>query len=167
MSRSALLTLGVVALLAFAAAPAPAVLGIGVGIYGGRAAPWDDGDPSASLWGFKARLATPLPLIALEGYRSTFDQDDVEFDGFGLDVLVGRVGRDTSLKYYGVAGLNWIESPGPAGSSDRSLGWELGAGVEVVPPVVSLGIEARGNLLYVGASGDKLWTGTLGLNYHF
>ena len=168
MRRSMLQMLGVVALLAIVAAPAAAVLGIGVGIYGGTAIPWDDGDPSGSLWGLKARLGTPLQLVAVEGYRTTFKQeDDVEFDGFGLDVLIGRVKGDTSFKYYGVAGVNWIESPGPAGSSDRSLGWGLGLGVEFVPPIVSLGIEARGNMLYVGSSGEKLWTATLGLNYHF
>ena len=53
---------------------------------------------------------------------------------------------------------------------ERKLGGQLGFGLEITPPVLDLGIEGRGTVMFPDLSGDleeKLLTVTVGINYYF
>ncbi len=187
MRFSALAILVVGVLLTAMAAPAAAgIVGLGVGVYGGVNFPLEGGGDAGSVIGAKIRVLPPIPMVGVEAYYSRIGQEDaddvwgdggvsIDFDGegfdvFGADLLIGSVRGVAGFKWYGIAGVNFVEfSDGDSGSEFR-MGGELGLGVELAPPVIGLSVEARATAMILGwgdTPDPKMSTVTVGLNYYF
>ncbi len=88
-----------------------------------------------------------------------------------MDALIGSVRGVPGFKWYGIVGVNAAEFE-EFGKSEtkRKLGGELGLGLEVSPPIIGLGFEGRGTILFPDLSGDfdgTLFVATIGVNYYF
>ena len=165
---------------------------IGVGVYGGAYScvqtedrVGDDAQTNGTVLGVKLRVLPPVPMVGADIYYKRVLNEDpedvwndgdlsVDFDGggfdvFGVDVLIGGVKGAPGLKWYGVAGINFVEFLGDD-LSERRVGWDAGLGVEFVLPVVGLSAEVCGVVTVFDAgeqSGTKMASATLGLNYYF
>lgn len=173
-----------------AALVTPAVAGIvdfAIGAYGGMTFPTEEGIDSGTVLGAKLRVLPPIPMVGFEAWYAHFTYEDVGpdlddgdfylalegdgFDLFGVDVLVGSVRGVPGFKWYGIAGVTAVEfEEFGKDESERKLGGELGLGVEILPPALGVGIEARGMMMFPDLSGDfgeNLTTVTVGVNYYF
>ena len=187
MRRLGVLLLGAVLLSIVPAERAGAgLVDLAVGVYGGIHAPIDEDGPTGTVLGVKLRVLPPIPMIGVEGYYSRIGQEDAEemwaqgdvginldgdsFDIYGVDVLIGGVRGVPGFKWYGIVGVNFTEfAEGESGEGYRT-GGEIGVGLELVPPAIGLGIEARGTLVALSWGGDpepKFATITVGINYYF
>ena len=97
--------------------------------------------------------------------------DGEGFNLWGVDVLIGGVRGVPGFKWYGIVGVNAAEFEELGrDETERKLGGELGFGLEITPPVLGLGIEGRGTMMFPDLSGDfdsTLLTVTAGVNYYF
>jgi hypothetical protein len=162
------------------------LIGLAVGAYGGMNTSLKEDGSNGSVLGAKVRVLTPIPIIGVEGWYARFGYDGpgeavaagdfslaADGDGFnlwGIDALVGAVGNP-GLRFYGVVGVNAAEFE-EFGKDERTrkLGGELGAAMEFTPPVLGLGVEVRGSVMFPDISGDydeNFLTATVGLNYYF
>ena len=175
-------------LLAFIATPALAgLVDFAVGAYGGMNLPLGNDASAGTVIGAKVRVLPPIPLVGFEAWYAHFGYEDPGevvaqgelslaldgegFDMWGIDALIGSVRGVTGFKWYGIVGVNSAEfEEFGKDESKRKLGGELGLGLEITPPVLSLGIEGRSTVIFPDLSGDfseKLLTVTVGLNYYF
>ena len=190
MRRSIHTLAGALALLALVATPVPAgIVDFAVGAYGGMNLPLENDPSVGTVIGAKVRVLPPIPFIGFEAWYAHFgsedpgelDEGDLSlaldaegFDLWGINALIGGVGGAPGFKWYGIAGVNAAEikefkEAGKDGT-ERKLGGELGLGLEIVPPVVGIGIEARSTIMFPDLSGDfdgTLLTVTVGVNYYF
>jgi hypothetical protein len=159
----------------------------GVGVYGGMNVPLEDAGSTGTVVGGKLRVLPPLPMIGVEAWYTHFGYEDpgeihaqgdwalaVEGDGFdlfGVDVLIGSVRGVPGFKWYGIVGVNAVQfEEFGKDKEERKIGGEFGLGLEIVPPALGLGIEARGTVMMLGWSegtDDKISTLTIGVNYYF
>ncbi len=173
--------------LAFVATPALAeFVEFALGAYGGVNVPLSSDAGVGSVIGAKVRVVPPIPMIGFEAWYAHFGSEDpgdldegdlslaLDAEGFnmwGADVLIGSVRGIAGFKWYGVVGVNSAEFEEFGGDGTESrFGGNLGLGVEVSLPLVNLGVEGRGMLLFPDLSGDfseRLLTLTVGVNYHF
>jgi hypothetical protein len=168
----------------------PAVAGIvdfAIGVYGGMNIPTEEDASAGTVIGGKLRVLPPIPLVGFEAWYAHFGYEDpgtvyatgdislaIESDGFdlfGIDVLIGSVRGVPGFKWYGIVGVTAAEfEEFGKDETERKLGGELGLGVEILPPVLGLGIEGRGTVMFPDLSGDfeeSLMTVTVGVNYYF
>jgi hypothetical protein len=180
----------VAALLALPAVPAGAApFELAVGVYGGGNIPLEADADAGTVLGAKVRVLTPIPMIGIEAWYSHFGYEDpgdvaesgdlslaLDGDGFdlyGADVLIGGVRGVPGFKWYGIVGVSapeFEEIIDQATESSRKIGGQVGIGLEIVPPVLSLGIEGRAALMFLDLSGDaddKMAILTIGANYYF
>jgi len=192
MRRTTVGILGVLLLTLVSPAARAGVFGLGIGVYGGVNAPLLEEDVSAgSVIGAKVRFLPPVPMVGLEAYYARLGQESAEevwtqgdiglafdgdgFDVFGADILVGSVRNPSGLKVYGIAGVNFVEVSEIGGAErgiagGRSLGGELGAGIEFEPPILGLSIEVSAKVMILAWEEGSDWrvgTLTAGLNYFF
>lgn len=185
--RAAVAALGLMILLA-----APAMAGLvdfAIGAYGGLHVPLQGDASTGTVIGAKLRVLPPIPMVGFEAWYAHFGTEDpgdldegdlalaLDADGFdlwGIDALIGGVSGAPGFKWYGIVGINSAEleefTELGDGETIRKLGGEVGVGLEIAPPIVGLGIEARGTLLFPDLSGDfdeSLFVATVGLNYYF
>ena len=171
-------------LFAWSTVAAGGLVDVAVGGYGGINVPFDpDGSPG-SVIGAKLRILPAIPLVGAEVYWSRIGVGDrenawgdggvsIDFDGdgfsvFGADVLVDGVGGLPGFRWYGIAGVNFVDFAGDGGGFE--MGGGLGVGVEFVPPVVGFSVEVRGTLMMLGwaqETSPKLGAVTVGMNYRF
>lgn len=175
-------------LFAFLALPAYAgVVDFAVGAYGGMDLPLEDGASAGTVLGAKVRVLPPIPMIGFDAWYAHFGYEDprdvyaqgdislaLDGDGFelwGLDVLIGGVRGVPGFKWYGIVGVNAAEfEEFGKDETERRVGGQVGLGLEIVPPVLGIGIEGRGTVMFPDLSGDfdeKLLTVTVGANYYF
>ena len=190
MRRSIQMLAAAAVLLAFATTPALAgIVDFALGAYGGMSLPLEEGASVGTVIGAKVRVLPPIPFVGFEVWYAHFgsedpgdlDEGDLSlaldaegFDLWGINALIGGVGGAPGFKWYGIAGVNAAEikefkEAGEDGT-ERKLGGELGLGLEIVPPVVGIGIEARSTVMFPDLSGDfggTLLTVTVGVNYYF
>jgi hypothetical protein len=174
--------------LALLTAPAAAdLVSFAIGAYGGMNLPLEDDSSSGTVIGAKLRVLPPIPLVGFEAWYAQFGYEDpgevlaqgdlslaLEGDNFklwGVDALIGSVRGVPGFKWYGIVGVNAAEfEEFGKDEKERKLGGEVGLGVEITPPALSLGIEGRSTLMFPDISGDfdeKLLTVTVGVNYYF
>jgi len=186
--RSIQVAVVALAVLVFVAAPALAgVVDFAIGAYGGVSLPLESDASAGTVLGAKLRVLPPTPLIGFEAWYAHFGYEDPEdvlaegdlslaadgdgFDLVGVDVLIGSVRGVPGFKWYGVVGVNTAEfEEFGTDEKERKLGGQLGFGLEITPPVLDLGIEGRGTVMFPDLSGDleeKLLTVTVGINYYF
>ncbi len=175
-------------LLAFVATPALAgPVEFAVGAYGGMNLSLEHDASAGTVIGAKVRVVPPIPMVGFEAWYAHFGyenpgemvaQDELSlaldgegFNMWGIDALIGTVRGVAGFKWYGIVGVNSAEfDEFGKNETKRKLGGELGFGLEITPPALSLGIEGRGTVIFPDLSGDfteKLLTVTVGLNYHF
>ena len=178
--------------LGLASTAAGGLVDIGVGVYGGAYSCLqtedrvsEDAQTGGSVVGAKLRVLPPIPMIGADVYYKRILNDDAEdvwndgdvsvdfdgdgFDVFGVDLLIGGVGGAPGFKWYGLAGVNFVEFSG-SGLSERRVGWDAGLGLEVMLPVVGLSAEVCGVVSVFDAgdhSGTKVAAATAGVNYYF
>ncbi len=175
--------------LALGGAVDPAHAGLvdlAIGVHGGIHVPIDADGQTGTVLGVKLRVLPPIPMIGFEGYYNRIGQEDAEemwaqgdvnlsldgasFNVFGVNALIGGVRGIPGFKWYGIVGINFTEfAEGESGEGYRT-GGEIGVGLEVLPPVIGLGFEARGTLVALswGAEPEpKFATVTIGVNYYF
>ncbi|MFH1865885.1 MAG: hypothetical protein ABIK85_08380 [Candidatus Eisenbacteria bacterium] len=188
MKRSIQATVAAFVLLVLFAAPAMAgLVDFAVGAYGGMNLPLQDDASPGTVLGGKVRVLPPIPMVGFEVWYAHFTYEDPGevlaqgdlslaldgegFDLWGVDALIGGVGGGPGFKWYGIVGVNAAEfEEFGKGETTRKLGGELGLGLEVSPPLIGLGFEARGMLLFPDLSGDfdeTLFVATIGVNYYF
>ena len=151
--------------------------------------PLDSDAKTGSVVGAKVRILPPLPMIGVEAWYSHFTYKDPGeiaesgdlslaldgegFDLYGADILVGGVRGVPGFKWYGIAGISapkFEEVVDGVTKDKRKLGGQLGVGLEILPPVIGLGIEGRAELMFLDLSGDsddRMALFTLGVNYYF
>ncbi|MBD3347967.1 MAG: outer membrane beta-barrel protein [Candidatus Eisenbacteria bacterium] len=181
-----LTAIAVFGMVAAGAAPAQAAaVDFVVGLYGGASFPLEGDADTGSVLGAKLRVLTPIPMLAAEAYYQRIGQEDVEdvwnegdvaidlegdaLEVAGADILVGSLRGTPLLRWYGIAGVNFVEFDLP-GSDEYRMGGELGVGLEIVPPAIGLSVEARGMISFIGVGDEpdpKVATLTVGLNYDF
>lgn len=189
MNRTSLIFATCAVALAALAAPATAGLfDVGVGVYGGVNYPiFDEDVPDVSggvTYGAKLRVLTPLPVLAGEVYYTRIGQTDIEdiwkddvslkldgdgFNVFGADILFGGLRGIPGVKFYGMAGVNFVNFEDD-GSEEMKMGGEIGAGLEFSPPILDIGVEVRATLMVLAwqeGADKKLATVTAGINYYF
>ena len=178
----------VCALLAFLSAPALAgLVDFAVGAYGGMNLPLEDDASAGTVIGAKLRVLPPIPIVGFEVWYAHFGYEDpgevlaqgdlslaVDGEGFnlwGIDALIGGVRGTPGFKWYGIVGVNAAEfEEFGEDETQRKLGGEVGFGLEITPPMIGIGIEGRGTMIFPDISGDfedKLLTVTVGVNYYF
>jgi hypothetical protein len=182
-----LLSLAVFAALAVSAAPAGAgLIDLAVGVHGGMHAPIDADGPTGTVLGVKLRVLPPVPMIGVEAYYNRIGQEDAEkmwaqgdlslsldgdsFGVLGVDVLIGGVRGIPGFKWYGIVGVNFTQFADWNADESYRAGGEIGLGLEIVPPVLGFGFEARGTLVALNWGDDpepKYATVTVGVNYYF
>jgi hypothetical protein len=187
MRKLSLRLLAPLAVLAVLAAPATAgLVDLAVGVSGGIHAPIDEDGPTGTVLGVKLRVLTPVPMIGVEGYYNRIGQEDAEkmwaqgdlhlsldgdsFDVLGVDVLIGGVRGIPGFKWYGIVGVNFTKFADWNADESYRTGGEIGLGLEIVPPVLGFGFEARGTLVALNwgdAPEPKYATVTVGVNYYF
>ena len=188
MRRSIHLVVTALVLLVFIACPAMAgLVDFAIGAYGGMNLPLQDDASAGTVLGAKVRVLPPIPMVGFEAWYAHFTYEDpgdvlaqgdlslaLDGEGFnlwGVDALIGGVGGAPGFKWYGVVGVNAAEfEEFGKDETTRKLGGQLGLGLEISPPIVGLGIEARGTVLFPDLSGDfdeSLFVATVGLNYYF
>jgi hypothetical protein len=158
---------------------------VAVGVYAGGNVPIDEsGDPGTVL-GAKLRILPPIPMIGAEAYYQRVGRKDLEdvwnegdvsidwsgdgFDVYGADVLIGGVRGMPGFKWYGIAGVNFVEFSDD-GSGERRMGGEAGVGLEIVPPSIGLSVEGRAMVSFLGwgeKPNPQMATLTVGVNYYF
>lgn len=169
---------------------APAIAGLvdfAVGAYGGMNLPLQGDASSGTVLGGKVRVLPPIPMVGLEVWYAHFTYEDpgevlaqgdlslaLDGEGFnlwGVDALIGGVGGGPGFKWYGIVGVNAAEfEEFGKDETTRKLGGEVGFALEVSPPLLGLGFEARSTLMFPDLSGDfdeTLLTVTVGANYYF
>jgi hypothetical protein len=178
-----------VALVVLAALAGPARAGLiefAIGVHGGIRMPIDEDGANGTVIGAKLRVLTPLPMIGVEGYYNRIGYEDPgvawaqgdlglalegdTFDVFGADVLIGGVRGIPGFKWYGIVGVNFTEFEDWESNKELRTGGEIGVGLELVPPMLGFGFEARGTLVALNWGGDpdpKYATVTVGVNYYF
>jgi hypothetical protein len=182
-----------VLLLVLPAVPADsALIEFAVGAYGGASLPLEDDAEAGTVLGAKVRVLTPVPILGFEAWYSRFGYEDpgdvaesgdlslaLDGDGFdlyGADVLIGGVRGVPGFKWYGIVGVSapefeeLVDEVTEDTDSKRKLGGQLGVGLEIVPPALSLGIEGRATLMFLDLSGDaddKMAVLSVGANYYF
>jgi hypothetical protein len=186
MRRVSLVAVAATLVAAVLAGPASAgIADVAVGIYGGGNWPLEGDAEAGAVFGAKLRVLPPLPMVGAEVYYQRVGQSDAEdvwndgdvsidfsgdgFTMFGADLLVGSVRGLPGFKWYGIAGVNFVEFSDD-GSGEYRMGGELGMGLEIVPPVLGLSIEGRATIAYLGLGDEpdpKLATVTVGVNYYF
>ena len=158
---------------------------VAVGVYGGASFPMEGDAGAGTVLGAKLRVLPPIPMVGAEAYYQRVGQEDADdvwndgdvsvdfsgdgFDVFGADILIGGVRGVPGFKWYGIAGVNFVEFS-EDGSGERRMGGELGVGLEIVPPAIGLSIEGRAMVAFIGLGEEpdpKVATVTLGLNYYF
>lgn len=177
------------AVLVVAAALCPAASGgvvdVAVGVYGGANFPVEGDAGAGTVLGVKLRVLPPIPMVGAEAYYQRVGQDDAEdvwnegdvsidfdgdgFDVFGADLLIGGVRGLPGFKWYGIAGVNFVEFSDD-GSGEYRMGGELGVGLEIVPPAIGLSVEGRAMVAFLGLGEEpdpKMATITVGVNYYF
>ncbi|MFH1502110.1 MAG: hypothetical protein ABIG03_03590 [Candidatus Eisenbacteria bacterium] len=172
--------------VALVSAPASAgIVDVAVGVYGGANFPMEGGAGAGTVLGAKLRVLPPIPMIGAEVYYQRVGQNDAEdvwndgdvrvnfsgegFDVFGADLLIGGVRGLPGFKWYGIAGINFVEFS-ESGSGEYRMGGELGVGLEIVPPALGLSVEGRALIAYLGVGDEpdpKMATVTVGVNYYF
>lgn len=182
---------GMLLLLTISAASA-GLVDLAIGAYGGMDIPLETDASAGTVVGAKLRVLTPLPLIGVEAWYSRFGYEDpgdvaesgdlslaLDGDGFdlyGADLLIGSVRGVPGFKWYGIVGVSapefeeLLDEATDDTESKRKLGGQLGLGLEITPPALSLGIEGRASVMFLDLSGDvdeKLAIFTVGLNYYF
>jgi len=177
--------LAAVVLSAGFASAAAGVVDVAGWAYGGASFPMEGESGAGTVFGAKLRILPPIPMVGVEAYYQWMGQDDPDdvwnegdvsvdlsgdgFDVFGADLLVGGVRGMPGFKWYGIAGVNFVEFSGD-GSGERRMGGELGVGLELVPPALGLSIEGRAMVAFIGLGDEpdpKVATVTVGLNYYF
>jgi hypothetical protein len=184
MRASVSVAAAVLILVVTVAGPSTAgLIDIGIGVYGGLNRPIEDDASSGSMFGAKVRVVPPIPMVGFEGYytrmntkdpegfwndASDIDIEDGDFDVAGLSVLIGNVGGIGGLKFFGVAGVNFVQFAADGSDSEWKSGGDLGAGAEFELPLVGLAAEVRGTYVILGWGKDRsLWTASAGVNYYF
>jgi hypothetical protein len=188
MRRSIRVLAAALAMLVLMTAPALAgIVDFAIGAYGGMNLPLEDDASAGTVIGAKLRVLPPIPFVGFEAWYAHFGYEDpgdvtaqgdlslaLDGDGFnlwGVDALVGGVRGTPGFKWYGIVGVNAAEfEEFGKDETERKLGGEVGFGLEITPPVVGLGFEGRGTVMFPDISGDfeeKLLTVTVGVNYYF
>ena len=183
--RVRMATLTGVLVLALCSNAGAGIFEVAVGVYGGASFPMEGDAGAGTVLGAKLRVLPPIPMVGAEAYYQRMGQEDADdvwndgdvsvdfngdsFDVFGADVLIGGVQGVPGFKWYGIAGVNFVEFSGD-GSGERRMGGELGVGLEIVPPAIGLSVEGRAMVAFIGLGDEpapKVATVTLGLNYYF
>jgi hypothetical protein len=188
MKRSVQAAVAAFALVVLFTAPAFAgLVDFAIGAYGGMNMPLTGDSSAGTVLGAKVRVLPPIPLVGFEAWYAHFTYEDpgdvlaqgdlslaLDGEGFnlwGIDALVGSVRGVPGFKWYGIIGVNAAEfEEFGKDETTRKLGGELGLGLEVSPPLLGLGFEGRGSLLFPDLSGDfdeTLFVATVGVNYYF
>lgn len=187
MRNRSLLLLGAFAVVIAAFGPAHAgLIDLAIGVHGGIHMPIDADGPTGTVLGVKLRVLPPIPMIGVEGYYNRIGQEDAEemwaqgdvtlsldgdsFDVFGVDVLIGGVRGIPGFKWYGIVGVNFTEFADWESEEGYRTGGEIGVGLEIVPPAIGFGFEARGTLVALSWGDEpepKFATVTVGVNYYF
>ena len=187
MRNVGLLLLVPLVILAVHAGPAAAgLVDLAIGVHGGIHVPIDADGQTGTVLGVKLRVLPPIPMIGVEGYYNRIGQEDAEemwaqgdvnlsldgdsFNVFGVNALIGGVRGIPGFRWYGIVGLNFTEFAEWESGEGYRTGGEIGVGLEVLPPVIGLGFEARGTLVALswGAEPEpKFATVTIGVNYYF
>ena len=179
-------TIVLLLLLCMIAAPAAhaGLISLGVGVYGGMSMPVELDANVGSIVGARVKVLTPIPSLGVEAYYASVRNESVEdlweeqdlgivFDGnsynsYGVNVLFGGL-TAPGFRAFGVAGVNFVNFE--EGSEEvLKYGGELGVGVEIVPPMIGLGIEGRASVMILGwdeGPDRKLATLSVGVNYYF
>lgn len=182
---SFILTICAAAICALSSSASAGPVELGIGVYGGINYPvLEDGASGGAAYGAKLRVLTPLPMLAGEVYYTRMGQTDIEdiweddvslaldgdgFNVYGADVLFGNLRGMPGLRFYSIAGVNFVNFEDD-GSDELKIGGEVGAGIEFAPPVIGLSVELRGVLMVLAWSegaDKKLATVTAGVNYYF
>lgn len=174
------------ALVASLAATATAgIVDIAVGVYGGAYIPAEGDGSAGTVLGAKLRVLPPIPMLGVDAYYQRIVQkeaadvwnegdvsvslDDDGLDVFGADLLIGGVRGIPGFKWYGIAGVNFVEFS-EGGSAEYRMGGQVGVGLEVVPPIIGLSVEGRAAIVVLGLGDDpdpKMATVSVGVNYYF
>ena len=174
------------ALVAGLAATATAgIVDIAVGVYGGAYIPTEGDGSAGTVLGAKLRVLPPIPMLGVDAYYQRIVQkeaadvwnegdvsvslDDDGLDVFGADLLIGGVRGIPGFKWYGIAGVNFVEFS-EGGSAEYRMGGQVGVGLEVVPPIIGLSVEGRAAIVVLGLGDDpdpKMATVSVGVNYYF
>jgi hypothetical protein len=179
----------VAVLLLIASQAGAALVDFAIGAYGGAHVPLENDSSAGTVIGAKVRVLPPIPIVGFEAWYSHFtfqdpgsvmDSGDLSlalngdgYDLYGVDVLIGGVRGVPGFKWYGTVGISAPEFEkvvDEVKDSTRKLGGQVGLGLEIVPPAIGLGIEARATLMFLDLSGevnDKMAIFTLGANYYF
>jgi hypothetical protein len=186
MGRSLVSTAAACAVaLGLATAASGGIVDVAVGVYGGAYFP-TEGDASAgTVLGAKLRVLPPIPMLGVDAYYQRIVQKDAVdvwnegdvgvglegegLDVFGADLLIGGVRGMPGFKWYGIAGVNFVEFS-DAGSKEYRMGGQAGIGLEVVPPFIGLSVEGRATVVVLGLGQDpdpKMATVSVGVNYYF
>ena len=187
MKNVSLLLMVAIALLAAHVGPAEAgLIELAIGVHGGIHMPIEEDGSNGTVIGAKLRVLTPLPMLGAEAYYDRVSQEDAEemwadgdfglaldgdtFDVFGANVLIGGVRGIPGFKWYGIVGINFTEFEDWESEGGYRTGGQIGVGLEVVPPMLGFGFEARGTLVSLNWGDDpdpKYATVTVGVNYYF
>ena len=168
-----------------AATASGGIVDVAVGVYGGAYIPMEGDGTTGTVLGAKLRVLAPIPMIGVDAYYQRIMQKEaadvwnegdvsVSLDGdgldvFGADLLIGGVRGVPGFKWYGIAGVNFVEFS-EGGSAEYRMGGQVGVGLEVVPPIIGLSVEGRAAIVVLGLGDDpdpKMATVSVGVNYYF